>query len=272
MSLEDCGWICRAVVRGGHNRNQLGRLKAVFRNARIVSLPSVVSDDFRLMLIAVQDDKIERVVGDLSALGNINWKSKVVLHTSGTKSIKMLSPLKKLGAATGGLHPIAAFASGYRPESALGIYYDFFGDGTALSCAREIVRMLKSELLVLKSERQRVILHVASTMASNSTAVAVRAAEHLISRFVRPTYGKAIMACLLESTVRNLAVTDGVESLTGPLVRGDKEVVAEHMKALESEPALLQFYRSWSLLGVELLLRNRSDTRLREIKKLLEAK
>lgn len=104
-----------------------------------------------------------------------------------------------------------------------------------------------------KSEKQRVLLHIASAIASNSTVIAIRGAEKLISTFVDPANARDLMAGLLESTLKNMSATEGMKSLTGPLVRRDKEVVAEHMKALENEKTLLQFYRSWSLLGVELL-------------------
>jgi predicted short-subunit dehydrogenase-like oxidoreductase (DUF2520 family) len=269
------------VVRKGGGGSKLSRLKSVFHDADIVPHPSLVCSDFKILLIAVQDDKIQSVVTELSAFRQIDWSSKVVFHTSGMKRVGILSPLKKLGAAVGALHPIAAFANEYQPEAAHGICYDFFGDKAALSFARQITKLLTSRLIVLGSERQRALLHIASAIASNSTVVAVRSAEKLISSFVSPSDAKALTAGLLSSTVRNLSTNIGMKSLTGPLARGDVEVVSEHIKSLESERALLQFYKSWSQLGVELLLKdehNRSRyspnkrRTLKEIRRLLEEK
>jgi len=281
MSLEQSGWECKCVVIKGGGRPQLTRLKSAFHDAEIVDHPSLVCSDFKILLIAVQDDEIQNVVAELSAVRRVDWSSKVVFHSSGVKKVGILSPLKKLGADIGGLHPIAAFANEYQPAAARGIYYDFAGDKPAESFAREITKLLSSRLIILRNERQRVLLHIASAIASNSTVVAVRSAEDLISSFVDPCDAKAMMAGLLKSTVENLSANSGMKSLTGPLARGDIGVISTHIKALESESSLLQFYKSWSLLAVDLLLKDKADKgrysrdehrTLKEIIKLLEEK
>jgi predicted short-subunit dehydrogenase-like oxidoreductase (DUF2520 family) len=228
-------------------------------------------DDFRVLVIAVQDDEIQSVAAELSTIKRIDWEAKVVIHTSGVKSVESLLPLKKRGAAVGAFHPIAAFANEYQPQAVYGIYCDFFGDKVALSLAREITAEFGSKLIVLHSEQQRILLHIASVIASNSTVVAIRSAESLISDFVGPVDVKALMAGLLRSTVRNLQKNNGIKSLTGPLARGDAEVVSDHIKALESNKRLLQFYKSWSLLGVEMLSRARPEKKaqLKKIRRIL---
>lgn len=271
MSLEGKSWICKCIVRKGESRAQLKKLKFSFGSARVVAHASLMPDDFRVLVIAVQDDEIQSVVAELSTIKQIDWRAKVVIHTSGVKSVGSLLPLKKRGAAVGAFHPIAAFANEYQPQAVRGIYYDFFGDKVALSLAREITAQLGSKLIILHSEQQRILLHIASVIASNSTVVAIRSAEKLISDFVSSVDAKALMAGLLTSTVRNLHNNNGMKSLTGPLTRGDVEVISDHIKALESYKRLLQFYKSWSLLGVEMLSRARPEKKaqLKKIRKIL---
>ena len=271
MSLEEEGWICKCMVRKGESRAQSKKIGSLFGSARVVAHASLMPDDFEVLLIAVQDDEIQNVAAELSTIKQIDWRAKVVIHTSGVESVESLLPLKKRGAAVGALHPIAAFANEYQPQAARGIYYDFFGDKGALSLARKITEQLASKLVILHSERQRILLHVASVIASNSTVVAIRSAEKLISEFVRPVDAKALMAGLLSSTVANLHNNSGMESLTGPLARGDIGVIRDHIKALESNERLSQFYKSWSLLGVEMLscVRQEKKARLNKIRKIL---
>jgi predicted short-subunit dehydrogenase-like oxidoreductase (DUF2520 family) len=281
MALTEDGWICKSVVQKIDARVHKVKLRRAFPHATIIAQMSSIPDDFDVLLIAVRDDEIQKVVARLSIIKQINWSSKIVLHASGVKSVGILSPLKNLGAVTGALHPVAAFASQYQPGAAIGIYYDFFGDEGALQAARQITKLLKSKLIVLKSEEQRILLHIASAIASNSTVVAVRSAEKLISSFIASSDAKALMEGLLASTVKNLSINNGMKSLTGPLARADLDVISEHIKTLKNDKALLQFYKSWSLLGMELLLKNKPDrnerprdqqTALTKIKRLLESK
>ena len=176
----------------------------------------------------------------------------------------------------GALHPIAAFASKYSPANAKNIVFDFYGDEKALEAARRIVSTLDSNLLVLKSETQRSLLHAACTFISNATVVSVRAGERLISNFIDRDDVNLLTRKLLSSSVENLSNNNGVDSLTGPLIRGDAKVIAKHLKILENEGSLLQFYKSWSLLGIDLIMNNKPSKaqvmQLKEIKKMLEEK
>ncbi len=281
MALVRMGWTCKSIMYKDRTGTMSRKLKSSFLDARIVDRNSLMQDDFRVLLITVQDDEIQNVVDKLSANKYINWNSKVVLHVSGVKRVEILSPLRKRGAAIGALHPAAAFAAEYQPSAAFAICYDFFGDAAAFNAAQQITKRLKSKLIHLRSERQRVLLHIASAIASNSTVVAVRSAERLISNFLSQADAKMLIQGLLDSTIKNLSTNNGMISLTGPLARGDFGVIREHIKALENDKTLLQFYRSWSLLGVELLLEDKHTrdgfsrerrTAMTKIKKLVENK
>ncbi|MGO9482290.1 MAG: DUF2520 domain-containing protein [Candidatus Kryptoniota bacterium] len=273
-ALNEAGWRCSTIVRKGKSAKESPVLMRAFHGTRIAGSIRKLSNDFDVLFIAVQDDTISVVADQLSKLEDIEWKKKVVLHLSGATDLDALSGLKRKGAKVGALHPIASFANKLEPEAARGIYYDFLGDRGAETVARRIVGQLNSKLLVLKSENQRTRLHLAGAFASNSTIVAVTCAKLLISGFVRESDATSLLRRLLQSTFENLSNSFGMESLTGPLKRGDVSVIRKHVKALENEPELLQFYVSWSLLGVEELLKVEHDAfrkaRLKEIKKILE--
>ncbi len=311
LALHQKGWICASIMYSRASRTELAKLRMIFPKSQLVRSralqlsangnninrshpmtdvvsrkrstfefdgrqPQVALRDFDLLLIAVEDDKLQSVAAWLSALRSLNWKGKVVLHTSGVVRVNVLSALKSRGAAVGGLHPIAAFASRYDAEAARGKYFDFFGDRAAEVAARRITRSLRSKLLIMNSEKERGLLHAACANASNSTVVAVRSAERLISTFIDSKNATGLIESLLSSTVENLREKRRMDSLTGPLKRGDVGVVAEHMKILQSDVDVLRFYRSWSLLGTKMLLEVERDkfqrARLKEIWKLLEGK
>ena len=77
----------------------------------------------------------------------------------------------------------------------------------------------------------------------------------------------------LISTPDNIAEMGTQEALTGPIARGDTEVIKRHLQALEGEkPELAGFYRAAGLWAVELAqgasaLAPRKAEQLREILK-----
>ncbi len=275
-ALVELGWRCSSIVYKSKSKAKLKELRSNFPHAFITNSIPELKPDFDLLLITVNDDAIERVTSELSELTDFDWKGKVVLHVSGVVELETLSGLRDLGAHVGALHPIAAFAREFSTERAEEIYYDFLGDKHCLDAARKITAALNSKLLILNSERERVLLHLASVIASNSVVIAVRSAEDLISNFVDANDSKVILERLLGSTVENLSTLHNMNALTGPLKRGDANVISKHIKALENDELFLQFYKSLSRLGIEALLKNESDksrkTRLNKIKKLLEDK
>lgn len=273
QALCEAGWQCRTIVGRRMPATELTTLKKAFPVSSIDNSITALQNDFSVLFVTVQDDNISDIVEQLLKLSAINWRGRSVLLASGVVDVNVLSGLRKRGALAGALHPIAAFANKLNPETPRNTCYDFFGDSGAVATARRISRQLNSKLLILKSEKERTLLHVASAFASNSTVIAVRSAERLITPFVKAANAKYLMENLLRSTLRNLSDGTNMESLTGPLKRGDVNAVLKHLSALESEPRLLQFYKSWSLLGVEELLEVERDSlrraRLKQIRKIL---
>lgn len=274
MALIHGGWRCDSVVVGPGKRSERTRLKREFRGSRIIGAVSRLSPDFRLLLLTVPDSDIEATASRLARVRALDWHGKVVLHVSGVAAVDTLRELKEAGASTGAFHPVSPFATKFQPDSARHIYYDFLGDDSAEKLARAVARRLSSKMLPLGSERDRALLHIAGVIASNFTVVGLRAAERSISGIVPAKDASALLRGLLASTVRNVSSAGDMNALTGPLARGDAGVIAGHLQSLENDPLLLQFYRSSSLLGIDLLIkRERNATRRRnllKIRKLLE--
>ncbi|MGH9528237.1 MAG: NAD(P)-binding domain-containing protein, partial [Terriglobales bacterium] len=68
-----------------------------------------------LILLAVPDDALTGLARQLAAgvpgSGRTRggWRGKIVLHTSGLHPAAVLAPLRRRGAAIGGLHPLMSF-------------------------------------------------------------------------------------------------------------------------------------------------------------------
>lgn len=273
MALLKSGCRCDSVVIERPEPSSSRVIKRHFPGVPLLNSVSLLSGEQELLLITVSDDTIQRVAKDLSVNRNCLGKT-VVLHVSGIVPVSALNPLKSVGASVGAFHPVSSFAKRFSPGKATGIYYDFFGDKRASYIAGRLANLLSSKIIRLKSERQREELHLASVIVSNFTVLGTWAADELISGFLPVNQANLLLEGLLSSTVSNLSDRKVESVLTGPLVRGDVRVIARHLGALENNPVLLQFYRSASLLGVDMLLKGvRTPARKRklsEIRKLLE--
>ncbi|HQT91075.1 MAG TPA: DUF2520 domain-containing protein [Candidatus Kryptobacter bacterium] len=273
-ALVQEGWHCDSIVGqtgGGLREHELSRR---LPGVHLVDSISSLGPDFDLLFLTVTDDHIGRVASELAVVRGIDWTGKTVLHTSGIVTVASLRKLKLAGAHTGALHPIAPFATPFSPRSARNIYYDFLGDDASRKLAFRVTKDLSSKLLVMRSERDRALLHISSVILSNFTVIGALTAEELLSDFILKKDIKMLSNRLLSSTFNNLNKAHGVSGLTGPLARGDLGIIGKHLKSLENNSALLQFYRSASLLGIRALLKaERRPARrknLLEIKKLLE--
>ena len=274
LALTKRGWRCDTLVTGRSPKSAVRELQNHFPSSRIVQTSLSLGSRFDVLFLTVTDDKIEETACELAKSASFDWERKSVFHVSGFAKVDVLSSLEKLGAAVGAFHPISPFAVRYVPERAEGISYDFLGDVTALAMARRLALALSSRLIVLKSERERQILHIASVIVSNFTVIGSRAAEEMLAGFVDRRDIDRLTHDLLASTLDNLENSDGGKALTGPLARADATVISSHLESLANKPALLQFYRSSSLLGIEMLINEERDPKRRrnltKIKKLLE--
>lgn len=274
LALAQNGWVCRSIVSKTSSRRERQLLNRKFPGTKLLKSPVDLPPDFDVLFVTVRDDEVRGVISQLSEAVQVDWKGKTVFHFSGIVPLDALTELHKSGAEVGALHPISPFAQKYSPDFSRSIYYGFLGTPKALRCAREIANGLSSKLLVLHSERERAILHIASVIASNTVVIAVKSAEEMISSFVERRDVKSLLAGLLSATVVNISTKDGMSALTGPLVRGDFDVIESHMRALRGKSRILDYYRSASLLGIDELLKHESRgphrTALNRIKKLLE--
>ncbi len=274
LALVRTGFRCASIVARQTTTRAVLRRRLL--RSDILKSISDLKDNFQFVIIAVRDGEIRSVADLLGANRNIEWRDKIVFHTSGVVELDALDKLKARGANIGAFHPLAPFASKFASQKARSIFYDFAGDKKSLRLARELAHRLESRLFVLKSERERTMLHVASVLASNFTVIAARTSEEMAAGIIGSGNSKSVIDRLLSDTVDNIFSKKGYEALTGPLARGDINVIQKHLRILENDPPLLQFYKSSALLGIESLLKtnlqNARDSRLIRIKKLLEDK
>ena len=164
----------------------------------------------------------------------------VILHASGASDLLPLRPHPRVGS----LHPLMSF-----PGPELGLPQEevpaaVAGDPEAIPLATELAELLGWHPFLVPGDRRA--YHAAAVMAGNlATALLGEAARVLASAGVDPAIAPGLLAPLALTSIRNAAYMGPARALTGPIARGDEEVISAHRAVLsEIHPEILPIYEA----------------------------
>lgn len=231
---------------------ELRKLRA--RGASSVSLSTSALEAARgaqCVLSCVSDRAIEGLSKELarawsaSSIGEVRQReAPVALHTSGYHSTAVLDALARAGWPTGTLHPLVPLPNAHarlvdRGSLLRGAWFATTAAGRRRAetarMQRRIIAALEGRELELRSgtsAKQR--YHLAAALLSNgAVALFDMALDEMRPAAKKREQAIPALARLLELTARNLAGQGAPGALTGPVVRGDGEVVAGHLARLD---------------------------------------
>jgi predicted short-subunit dehydrogenase-like oxidoreductase (DUF2520 family) len=198
-----------------------------------------------LIIIATPDDVIASVAGRLASAQTEFRKDRIVLHTSGALSAKVLSPLADVGFRTGSMHPLVSISDAASGAASLrGAFFCLEGNRTALRVGRRIVSDFGGHAFSIES-RSKALYHAAAVMASgNVTALFDIAIEMLAACGLSRRRARDVLMPLVQSAVANLSLMEPARALTGTFARGDVATVQRHLAAIQeqSSPEVLAAY------------------------------
>lgn len=208
--------------------------------SRLSSLPNA-----DIWLIATPDAQIAEVAGQL---GQAKIKGDVAFHLSGSLNCDNLALLRGCGLAVASIHPIRSFA---QPQLACqrfaGTHCGVEGDAAALAILLPLFQDIGASSFNIDSQHKS-LYHAGSVMACNYLVSLLESGLQCFEAAgVSRDHALAALGPLLHGTLDNVAQLGTQRALTGPIVRGDAAVVANHQLALQqSLPQLLPLYQ---LLG-----------------------
>ncbi|MFC1528502.1 Rossmann-like and DUF2520 domain-containing protein [Candidatus Latescibacterota bacterium] len=186
------------------------------------------------LIIAVPDCEITGIALEITNAGIIN-KDTVAAHLSGALGSEALDCLRIANASVMAFHPAQTFTIRSDPSSVfIGICFDMEGDDNACNLGEKIAHDLGA-VSVRLTPVQRILTHLAMTFASNYTVSLMHLAEEIIAMAdITPEIANKMLQPLLFNTARNISVSGSIDALTGPISRGDVQVIKQHLSALES--------------------------------------
>ena len=181
-----------------------------------------------LYFIAVEDAQIHPVAEKLSS--KFDLSGSTIFHASGALSSEIL---KVTNANVASIHPIRSFAS---PEQSVldfkGTYCGVEGDKSALALLTPLFTAIGGQCITIDST-QKTIYHAGAVIASNFLPLLI---ESSIQCYLKAGLTREVAMALVEplakDTLANIFKVGVKPAMTGPVVRGDFEVIDAHKKQL----------------------------------------
>lgn len=248
------GAVLGAALRlAGHNCigvsavSDLSRLRA---EALLAGVPIKAADrvvaEAELVILAVPDSVLPDLIRGFSS-SKVFIPGQFVAHTSGSYGISVFDSAPQVSPMA--IHPVMTFTGtsvdlARLPDTPFGV--------TTTEILRPVAEALVFEMggePVWVPEESRAIYHTAMVLSSNYLNVLINEAVELLIQTGMES-PQRLLAPLLSASLDN-ALRFGDKSLTGPVARGDSEVIRRHLDALQERPSSQNAYRALARLATD---------------------
>lgn len=253
--LPQNGYTVAEIVARGKPAQRVRKL-ASNMGARISIAPTALLNA-DLIWFCVPDQEIASAARHLA--DRTEWKGKTAFHSSGALSSEELNVLRQQGAAVASVHPFMTFVAGSMP-SLTGVPFALEGDAAALRLAGRIVRKLGGQ--PFRIARQDKAAYHAWGFFSSPLLVAALVTAEQAARTVGLSAAEARkkMLPIVRQTIANYAELGPAGAFSGPLARGDTEIVRKHLRTLRKLPQARDVYLALTRAALRYLpVRNRKQ-------------
>ena len=249
LNIVGCGKLGRTLARLWTDKQSLSVQDIVSRSA--ASAQSAASfigagravDGIAAMrvadiwMIATPDEQIAACTAAIAKTGRIA-PGTIVFHCSGALSAVELNAVKQAGASVASVHPVASFAE---PQQMLarfpGTWCCIEGDAAAVKVLTAAFSAIGGKVIAIDGNC-KLIYHAAAVFASNYLVTVLEAAvqAYELAGIPRDTALK-IMQPLVQGSAENVFRLGTAAALTGPIARGDIDLVKRQHAALAVQDA-----------------------------------
>jgi predicted short-subunit dehydrogenase-like oxidoreductase (DUF2520 family) len=263
LELKRAGYTISEIV----SRNSAASKRKARELARKVEASASTSANARLDADLVWFCLPDREIAAVSqaVASSIDWKKKTAFHSSGALASDELKALRMRGAAVASVHPMMTFVSGSIP-SLKGVPFAVEGDAAAVRVARQIVKRLGGEAFTIRKQH-KAAYHAWGAFASPLLVATLVTAEQLARAIgLSASQARKRMLPIVRQTLSNYEALGPAGAFSGPIVRGDAEVVRKHLQVLGKSPEARDVYLALARAALRYLpAQNRA-----KLKKVLE--
>jgi predicted short-subunit dehydrogenase-like oxidoreductase (DUF2520 family) len=198
-----------------------------------------------VVVLAVRDESIGDAAAQVMAQLQGDDTLPILLHCAGAvPAEEPFQRLQRRPLGVGLVHPLKPFAGSAEDADLYGTVFAVQGDALGLDAALRLVRRVGGKPLELDKDALA-RYHAAAALVSNHAVGLVDAGVELLTGAgLERGEATRALAGLLAATARNLADVGLPDALTGPIARGDVEVIARHLLALRELRDIAALYRA----------------------------
>jgi predicted short-subunit dehydrogenase-like oxidoreductase (DUF2520 family) len=227
--LAEAGYKITEIITRNDSRSHAIVQRLARRVGAAARTSSRAKLDADVVWFCVPDSQIAVAARDLSGHG---WRKKVAFHSSGALSSDDLTVLRERGASVASLHPLMTFVNKSK-LNLQGVPFAIEGDAATVRVARRIIGDLGGDAFRIRKQN-KIAYHTFATMICPLLVSLLTASEKVASLAgMSPYLARTRMMPILNQTLANYAKLGPAASFSGPIVRGDAETIAQHMKSLE---------------------------------------
>lgn len=250
-SQNNLGWL---VARSDLSYQKATKLCSNSRIYRSIDDIDIKSD---CIFICTDDKNLLFAINQLAVNPGIIHEEIIFIHCAGSLSTDAFSPIVAKGATVAACHPYQTFYS----ESIDAFDHIPWGiecDDDTYPFVDFIIRSMNGIPFRLNNFtlHHKSLYHLSAVASSNLMTAAIQLAKQISETAgIDPTlFLPSILKTTLQNNIDTLSGKDF--PLTGPIARGDIEVVHQHMNKLLSKPDLRQSYIAMSIATAKLALSN----------------
>lgn len=228
-----------------------------------------------IWLIATPDKFIAEIAQQL-AMKNLIRSGNIIFHCSGALPSSVLDACKETGASIASIHPVKSFANALNSvESFPGTWCAMEGDTIALQTLKPAFENIGGQCFSI-DQQNKTLYHAANVIVCNLLTALLETGMQVFERSGVP--GETAMQMTLpivQGTIDNIYTMGTTMALTGPIARGDHQVIRNQLVALgEVDENIADIYRLLSSVALQLAKQNPETDRedLLIIEKLLNKK
>ncbi len=206
-----------------------------------------------LWLLTPPDAAIASVADAVAATGRMR-AGDVVFHCSGSLPSSVLASLTATGALIASVHPLKSFADPVAAvQSFKGTYCAAEGDAAALTMLTPLFEQLGAQVAVI-DPAGKTLYHAASVLVCNDLTALMEAGLRAYEQAgIERHTAQRMMEPLVRETLDNIFALGTTRALTGPVARGDADVLTRQLLALNTlDPRIADAYRALNRIALDL--------------------
>ena len=237
------------TVTGYYSKNEDSAKKAsIFTGTKQFKNLDEIINESDTIFITTPDSEIKNVWNEIK---NMSIKDKMICHCSGSLSSEIFSDIKKYGAYGYSIHPMFAISDKHNSYKSLNrAFITIEGNSKHEDKFFNLILSLGNDVMIINKENKN-LYHAASVTVSNLVLGLINiGVKHLIECGFEEEMAIKALEPLISFNIENIKERGMVNSLTGPIERGDIKTLESHCNVLKSDDEILYKLLSKKVLEI----------------------